>query len=47
MSRTEWSADDSDGSPEKQFGDALAALAIEDSAEVDAVTAVRESREDV
>ena len=49
MSSTEWRpADDEDGPDETLgFGDALAALAVEDAPEVDRVDAVRESREDV
>lgn len=48
MSSSEWRPSDDDGRDgDLGFGDALAELAVEDTAEIDPVDAVRESREDV
>ncbi|MEF8808417.1 hypothetical protein [Natronomonas sp.] len=49
MSSTEWDPtdDDSDRDKKDRFGDALAALAVETSPDLDPVDAVRESRRDV
>jgi len=49
MSSTEWRPDDSEegSDKERKFGDALAALAVEDTPDIDPVEAVRDSRENV
>mgnify|MGYP006926874294 CR=1 FL=1 len=49
MSGTEWRPSDEEDGPDENhgFGDALAALAVEDAPEIDPVEAVRESRENV
>ena len=47
MSSTEWYPEDAEKEVERtlRFGDALAELAVERDSEMDAVKAVRESRE--
>lgn len=48
MASTDWRPDDWDPPDDRQkFGDALAALAVDDVPDIDPVEAVRESREDV
>jgi hypothetical protein len=49
MSNTEWRPTDDEDAPDETlgFGDALSELAVDDAPDIDAVDAVRESREDV